>query len=369
MSKPYGVVSDQHCHNWNAFSHTLATGENSRLRVILDELLRAAKEVKDRGGDLLINAGDVFHVRGSLAPSVLNPVQDAYKYITETLGLRVLILSGNHDLEGKESSRLGSAVTSLEKVGCVIVNELTIFEDDGIAMIPWNPAINSTPAKGDRPARIGLKEQIESIDPALRSKLDLFIHAPIDGVIDGLPDHGLDAAYLASLGFRTVMSGHYHNHKYLGDGIWSIGATTQQTWGDVNAKAGYLMVDHSLGAKAVSWRSTHAPSFVEIDGETDPADIPMIVDGNYVRAKINSNKSSEIEALRSYLIKNGAVGVNLLPQKSVEAKVARTGSSAIAAGASVEGSIGSYIAAGGFSNPGPLILLCNDILEQVRSSK
>lgn len=59
MSKPYGVVSDQHAHNWNTFSHTLASGENSRLRIILDELLRAAQEVKDKGGDLLIDAGDV----------------------------------------------------------------------------------------------------------------------------------------------------------------------------------------------------------------------------------------------------------------------------------------------------------------------
>lgn len=365
MSKPYGVVSDQHCHNWNAFSHTLPNGENSRLRIILDELLRAAQEVKDRGGDLLVNAGDVFHVRGSLAPSVLNPVQDAYKTITQDMGLRVLILSGNHDLEGKESSRLGSAVTSLEKVGCFIVNELTIFEDDGIAMIPWNPAINSTPAKGDKPARVGLKEQIESIDPAIRSKLDLFLHAPIDGVIVGLPDHGLDAVWLASLGFRRVFSGHYHNHKELGGGVYSIGATTQQTYGDIDTKAGYLVVDDT----DVTWRSSRAPSFVEIDGETDPSEIPMIVDGSYVRAKVNTNKSSEIEAMRAYLIKNGAVGVTILPQKAVEAKHARTGASAIAAGASVEGSIGSYIAAGGFSNPGPLILLCNDILEEVRSSK
>lgn len=365
MSKPYGVVSDQHCHNWNAFSHTLANGENSRLRIILDELLRAAQEVKDKGGELLIDAGDVFHVRGSLAPSVLNPVQDTYRTITQDMGLKVLILSGNHDLEGKESSRLGSAVTSLEKVGCVIVNQPTVFEDLGIAMIPWNPAINSTPAKGDKPARVGLKEQIESIDPALRPKLDLFLHAPIDGVIVGLPDHGLDAAYLASLGFKRVFSGHYHNHKDMGDGIYSIGASTQQTWGDIGAKAGYLLVEE----EKVNWRSTRAPAFVEIDGETDPTEIPMIVDGNYVRAKVNTNKSSEIEAMRSFLIKNGAKGVTILPQKAVEAKHARTGKSAIAAGASVEGSIGSYIAAGGFSNPGPLILLCNEILEEVRSSK
>lgn len=358
MSKPYGVISDLHCHAWDAFSTTLPTQVNSRLQIIIDEAKRAAAEVKARGGDLLIVAGDVFHVRGSLAPSVLNPTQDAFDEIVKS-GVNVIILSGNHDLESKTSSRLSSAITALEKVGCSVVNELRVFQHLGIAMIPWNPSINGTKTS------IGLKAQIESIDVALRPELDLFIHAPVDDVIIGIPSHGLDATYLASLGFRTVMSGHYHNHKYLGNGVWSIGATTQQTWGDVDTKAGYLIVDHSLGDKAVSWRASHAPQFVEIDSDTDPAEIPMIVDGNYVRAKINSNKSGDIEGLRSYLIKHGAVGVNILPQKSVVASVTRA---SIAAGATVEGSISAYITGAGFANPADLALRCNDVLNRVRSS-
>ena len=356
MSKLYGVISDSHGHAWSAFSTTLETGVNSRLQIILDEIKRAAQEVKDRGGNLLIHDGDVFHVRGSLAPSVLNPTQDTFREIIES-GVQVKILSGNHDLESKTSNRLCSAVTALESVGCTIVNELTIFEEEGIAMIPWNPSINGNKDN------IGLKAQIESIDPAIRHKLDLHLHAPIDGVIAGLPDHGLDDAYLASLGFKRVFSGHYHNHKDFGNGVVSVGATTHQTWSDVGAKAGFLIVTDAK----VEWRASWAPEFVEVDSDTDVAELPLIVDGNYVRAKINSNKSGDIEALRAFLIKSGAKGVNILPQKSMAASVSRT--AAIAAGATVEGSIGAYISAGSFSNTGALLLRCNDVLSRVRAAK
>ena len=50
----------------------------------------------------------------------------------------------------------------------------------------------------------------------------------------------------------------------------------------------------------------------------------MIVDGNYVRAKVNTNKSSEIEAMRAYLIKMGAKGVTIL-QEVQESSVCFTG--------------------------------------------
>lgn len=350
MSKlPFGVVSDQHNHNFSAFSSTLPSGVNSRLQITIDELFRMADEVKARGGKRIYNAGDVFHVRGSIAPSVLNPVQDAYKKLVDD-GFEVFILAGNHDLESKESARVSSAITSLEKVGCKIINEPMIDLAEGVAMIPWIQSIKA------------LKEAIEAIDPADRPNLDLFIHAPLDGTIIGLPDHGLDPAWLQTLGFRRVFSGHYHHHKDFGGGVYSIGASTHQTWGDVGSKAGYLIVD---GPK-VEYRASHAPEFVEIDSEVDPAEIPLIADGNYVRAKINSNKSSDIEALRGYLLDNGAKGVTIVPTKTVAAPSERK--AAIAAGASMEGSIGNFIMAGEFAKKGELILLCNDILSTVRSA-
>lgn len=348
--KPYGLISDTHNHNWSAFATTLPSGVNSRLQIILDEAKRAAAAVKAAGGDTLYHGGDLFHVRGSIAPSVLNPTIDCYKEIIAS-GVRIVINAGNHDLEGKEANRIGSAITSLEGIGCIVVNAPNYGSFDEMVIIPWIPNI----AK--------LKEAIEYVDPADRPGCDLLLHAPIDGVIVGLPDHGLDPAYLAGLGFRRIFAGHYHHHKDLGGGVFSIGSLTPQTWSDVNAKSGFLTVTDT----DVKWHASHAPSFVEIDGATDPTEIPLIVDGNYVRVKINSSKASDVEQMRQFMMDSGAAGVTVLQVAALATGPVRGGGTGIKAGATLEASINDYVMAQTYPNAPAVSALCLDILTTVRS--
>jgi len=347
--KPYGVISDTHHHNWTAFSSTNGAGVNTRLNQILDETRRCADEVIAAGGNTIVHGGDLFHVRGSVAPSVLNPTLELYHDLIKK-GMRILINAGNHDLEGKEATKVGSAITALEKVGCQVVNEPLLFATDGLVLVPYMQRVAD------------LKVELEKIVAKTAcGAVDLVIHAGIDGVIKGLPDHGLDAEYLSKLGFRRVFAGHYHHHKELAENVWSIGALTHQTWSDIGSKAGFLIVTD----EGVNWRSTHAPSFVEIDGTTKPDDIPLIVDGNYVRAKIFSSKASEIEALRQYLTDSGAKGVTIVSQPPTG--VTRT-KSTVTAGASIEVSVTDYIKASDFSRPTELAVLCDDILKDAKES-
>jgi hypothetical protein len=350
MRKPYGVISDTHHHNWSAFATVTPEGVNSRLQTILDETRRAAFEVKKVGGDKLFHGGDLFHVRGSIAPSVLNPTMDCYREIIAS-GVQIIINAGNHDLEGKEAARVSSAITALEGIGCSVVNRPDYGTFDDVVIIPWIPNIAA------------LKEAIEYVAPADRPGCDLLLHAPIDGVIPGLPDHGLDWGYLDSLGFRRVLSGHYHHHKNVGGNIWSIGSLTPQTWSDVNAKSGFMIVHPT----EVQWFASHAPSFVEIDGTTDPDDVPLIVDGNYVRVKIGSSKASDIEAMRQFLTDSGAKGV-VVNQVKDAAPVSRAGGATLKAGATLEQSIGDFIAMKAFARAPDLSRLCADILSTVRSA-
>jgi DNA repair exonuclease SbcCD nuclease subunit len=348
--RPYGVISDTHNHGWSAFATTLPTGVNSRLQVILDETLRAGREVLKQGGQTLFHGGDLFHVRGNLAPSVLNPTMAAYQELID-MGLQIVINAGNHDLEGKEAADVSSAITALRGIGCRIVNKVSYGLHDDVAIIPWIANIKN------------LKEAIEAIDPADRPGTDLLLHAPIDGVIKGLPDHGLSDVYLAGLGFRRVFSGHYHHHKDFGNGVYSIGATTHQTWSDIGSKAGFLIVSDA----GVKWHSTHAPQFVEIDGSTSPEDIPLIVDGNYARVTINSAKTGDVDATRQFLMDSGALGVIVLSEKTAGAASTRVGST-YKAGTSMETSIGDYIKSKPeFTKPSELQALCLDVLAQVRS--
>ncbi|MCL2874701.1 MAG: metallophosphoesterase [Betaproteobacteria bacterium] len=348
--RPYGLIADLHLHSWSAFSTVNDDGVNSRLRILLSEIARCANEVRKAGGDTIIIAGDMFHVRGSVAPSVLNPTMDVLRKLIG-LDFRFVVLAGNHDLEGKEANRLGSAITALEGVGCTVVNEIL----DGLdcVLVPWIQDVGL------------LKVQIETIVASRsdRDEVDLILHAPIDGVIPGLPDHGLAPDYLGTLGFRSVYAGHYHHHKEFDGSIYSIGALAHHTWSDIGTKAGFLIV----GDGGPRWFKSHAPEFVEITAETDPGEIPLLADGNYCRAKINSTKVKDVEELRAYLTSCGAKGVVILAQKEATA-TAREGGATIKAGASLDVSVADFIKAQGYSNPERLAVLCQDILNETKGA-
>lgn len=357
MQSPYGVASDQHFHNWTAFAQPNEDGVNSRLQKSLDELRRLADEVKAAGGNTIINGGDTFHTRGSLAPSVLNPVLDLHRKLIEE-GFQIVVLAGNHDLENRESERLGSAVTALEGIGCTVVSQLTFLTSHRIALIPWIQNVADLKvAITECVAKIKLSTSAGDV-----SEWELFIHAPIDGIIPGLPSHGLNDAWLAAQGFKRVFSGHYHSHKDFGNGVYSIGATSHQTWSDINSKAGFLVVSDSN----VKWFKSHAPEFIEIDGDTDPADIPLIAPGNYIRAKINSSKQSDIEALREYLAENGAAGSVILSQKVASEATREETAETIKAGASIEVSVDGFVTSSIFNNKAELALMCQGILSEAR---
>ncbi len=103
MTLPYGVISDCHYHKWDAFSTTNAEGLNSRLEIQLEATKEAAIAMKKAGCKYMLVAGDTFHVRGTVSPSVLHYVTETYKWIINELDLTVVMLAGNHDLETNDS--------------------------------------------------------------------------------------------------------------------------------------------------------------------------------------------------------------------------------------------------------------------------
>ncbi len=350
MTKPYGIVSDIHAHNWSAFSTVMENGVNNRLNSIICEVRRCAKEVKAAGGNLIINAGDVFHVRGSIAPSVLNPIIDLHRELVDD-GMEIWIIAGNHDAELKDVTRVSSAITALESAGCHIINET--FADANYVLIPWIPDI----------ARLKDEIIIRQAGYSNPSVVDLIIHAPVNCVIMGIPDHGLDAKWLGGLGFRNVFAGHYHNHKDFGNNVYSIGAINHHTWGDVGSKAGFLIVDDG----GVKWFKSHSPEFIEIDGSTDPSEIPLLVDGNYVRIKTSATEIAEIESIRELLVGGGAKGVTIIAQK--ESSVTPRGTASVASGMSLEASVENFVSKGGFDDAKALSELCGLILNEAKGDK
>lgn len=313
----YGVVSDIHANNWSVFSSTNSDGVNSRLRITLNELLRAARAIKDAGGSTMICAGDILHTRGSIDPEVLNPVRDTFKQIL-AMGISVYAIPGNHDLKSKDSRELSSAIQNLEEISLEgtefrVFNEPTRIEvaDQLFGFVPW------------RHTRQELLDDLEKLSQhAAFERMDVFIHAGIDGVLSGMPAHGLTAEVLAEFGFRNVFAGHYHNHCTFGNGVFSIGATTHQVWGDVNTKAGFLIVNGG----AVTWHDTMAPKFVDVS-EMDELEMEAECLNNYVRFRGPAMPQSAITELRNAFKSWGAIGTSIEVPKAAAATRASVGPS------------------------------------------
>ena len=326
--KPYVILSDLHFHGWSQFASTSADGVNSRLRGLVDEVRRAGKMLLESGGDTMFLAGDIFHTRGSVEPVVLNMVMDTFRELVRS-GVTVVAIPGNHDLATKDTARLHNAAAALSDCGVEMVHTGSgeVFTNptfgNSVRLIPWHEDLAT------------LRMHIEDYPASELSKTDLIIHAPVDGVIKGIPDHGIDPDWLATIGYRNVFSGHYHHHKKCAPGVYSIGALAHHTWSDVGTKAGFLLVDDE-----VRWMKSHLPAFVDVLEGVDPDEIALMVDQNYARAKISGGSLKQVEELRTFLIDSGAKGVII--QTIKEPTKVREGAT-VKSGESLQASVGSFV--------------------------
>lgn len=297
--KPYGIVSDVHLNDWNMFATVDKFGRNTRLMGTISELNRGCNTLLEKGGETMICAGDWFHKRGSVSPEVFNPVRD---FITKSVqqGIKWRGITGNHDLASRESVELQSSVAMLNGIeGFEFSHGVTFIEECGVVLFPWI----DNPVK----YREAIAKWAEE-NPGIASKSDLICHVGIDGTLRNMPDHGVSVEFFKKLPFKRVFSGHYHQHKDFGDGVYSIGATTHQTWGDVGTKAGFLIVEE----RTVKFHASHQPRFVVIDSDTPEEDIALEADGNYVQMKIGSATNKQIQEARKLLQDKGAKGVSIV---------------------------------------------------------
>lgn len=329
----YGLMADVHLHLWSAFSTPDPDGMNSRLRGLLDEIERCAREVKARGGKKVIIAGDLFHTRGSIAPQVLNSLVDRLSVCYDLYGTQFYIMAGNHDATDRDSERLGNAITSLDCHYVRTFDRAASIADLDVVVVPWIESITD------------LKEEILRLSKVPKAAgCDLILHAPLNGVITGIPDIGLDPTWLAGLGFRRVFVGHYHHHVQFHGGVWSIGAPAHHTWGDVGTSAGFVVVSDL----SVEHIESALPKFVDITPNMRIPHITSLVKGNYARVRTHSTRLEDVAKLRQLLTGFGALGTVIINVKAPTQE--RTGevAASVRGGASVEQSIGDYIKSKGF---------------------
>lgn len=327
----FAILSDIHAYGSTVYSGTGVDGVNIRLQLILDELLRAANTLVAEGGRTIFIAGDIFHTRGSIDPEVLNPLRDTVEQILN-LGIDIHAIPGNHDLKSKDSRKLSSQIENLAQISIAggmfrCYNEVTSLQVDGdwFGFVPW------------RSSNKDLLDDLTSLSAHPNAaQMHVFIHAGIDGVLSGMPAHGLTDADLAAFGFRRVYAGHYHNHVvFPGNKVVSIGATTHHNWGDVGTRAGFLIVEDDT----VTFHDTQAPKFADLTG-MDELEMELECRGNYVRFRGPSMTQTEINELRDQFRKWGALGVSIeVPKATVAARPSASASK----GLTIDQSVANFV--------------------------
>jgi DNA repair exonuclease SbcCD nuclease subunit len=305
MTRPILIFSDPHYHDFSQFSTINANGLNSRLADTLRATVEAYKSANALGAYTAICCGDIFHVRGKVKPSVLNPTMQTFRNLHDRLAFRTHAISGNHDLETDKSSDLNSAITSLRSIeGFAVHSENichTMLDEFSVQVtfIPWEPDLKK------------LRALIKAGPRSTDKPTALVIHAPMNGVIKGLPDHGLTVDDFKDCGFDKVFIGHYHNHKSFKVGkteVISVGALTHQNFGDVEHRAGYLLWYPDTGK--VEQFATKAPRFIHVPADRVQDLVPGAAADNYIKVVDGEfENEAEIQAIRDELILKGAKAV------------------------------------------------------------
>lgn len=351
--KPVAIISDIHAHNWSAFSTTMKDGLNSRLVDIIKEVNNAVEYLRSVGGDTVFIAGDLFHVRGEIKPSVMNPLAGLFKHLCAE-GIKFHVIPGNHDLEDSKTSQLGNAIASLEQENFHVYNETTFLALDGHVwmFLPWCASYAD------------LLKYLEAYPVVERANTSVICHAGINGVIMGMPDHGIDAGTLAKLGYHRIYAGHYHNHKtFEGDKIVSVGAATHQTWSDVGSLAGYIITNER--DTEFTFVEGGAPKFIDLNGDDLPDDIEAAVKGNFVRVKLNEATADQVADIKEELTGYGAKG-HLVNVNSVATTAER--GTAVKTTGTLEETIGTYVDDKHEDNADLITAECLSVLTEARSA-
>lgn len=312
------VVSDTHFHNWTQFSHIKEDGINSRLDDDLNEFKNACEEAKAEGCTGFIHCGDLFHVKGKIETTVLTSVLSTLEDEVASKFPFSMFLTGNHDITFSESKKwAGNAlmIGSWLSRQCLLANCVGGYTEEE----SYNPLSSKTMFMSWHKDIEEWKAAFEQYPYPQLDKIKLvFTHAPIDGVVKGVPAGGITQEYIDSTKFEgKIFAGHYHNHKEVSPQLISVGAFTHHSWSDVGSKAGYLILDTLSGD--YEFRETKTPKFVDLDAiKVESAEeYSALCAGNYVRLTVEGEleKAKQIQEEIKEVLGAKAVLVNLKAKK------------------------------------------------------
>ena len=314
------AFSDLHVHPHKFGDVIGEDGRSRRLQDCIDVLEWTANLANDVGAPLRLFCGDLFHVRGKLTPSALNPVVEHFSMMSKVDGPATLMIPGNHDMESRSAEVLVDG--ELEKRGEHALDAIGAIHGVGV-LNGHGFRVHTIPAEGDMvhktigigwvsydPSVDEIKRRIKKVAAQRRNSLFtgptvFMLHHGVDGALAGVPECGLAAKHLPYEDFDFVLCGDYHNHKELVPGkAWMIGAPLQHNFGDTGQRRGVLVLDTDTKT-AEFVENTAAPKFLHWDD--GPFSMMPAVADNFVCVRADTQE--RLDAMRDEAAAAGARAV------------------------------------------------------------
>jgi hypothetical protein len=146
--------------------------------------------------------------------------------------------------------------------------------------------------------------------------------------------------------------------------VYSCGALTHQTWGDIGTLAGHMIVDDT----GVHHFENKAPKFLDYDISWDDDTAAEKSKGNFVRVRLGEADEDEIAIIRDHILGLGAKGCLVqavaVPKGTATARTASAAAKAPTLNESVSEWIKNNAAA---STAVEVEKLCSEILTEVKA--
>jgi DNA repair exonuclease SbcCD nuclease subunit len=289
-----GVMSDPHFHAYKNHS-TIIDGINSRLLDVENAWKQAVNKMIEMECELLLVAGDFFHVRGSIKPSTYNRVFGLMQWTTQRLP--VIAIPGNHDMEDFKGG--STAIDTFHEIGGFFVaeseSEVEVVSSGGVgvACIPYHKNLEGFV----NTARGVCTDEVKIV----------IVHQGFDDYCNpGMPGEGFSVAMARELfGDRWVLAGHYHTPAADGKCI-QVGAPLQHNFGDEGLKRGFWVIDTETDQAEHFELKT--PRFCTIRSAEDAADgefirikVPTVAEGEKLAKKLKSATDIVIQLERDFV--------------------------------------------------------------------
>lgn len=255
------VFSDCHAHPFSAYATVLPGGMNSRLADAVGCIDQIHDYCVDKGVDLVLFGGDMFHMRRSIPTQALNAVYNSMARFTSSR-IPVFMIDGNHD----QSDRRGTCHSLYTFQTFLDVAQgpgwYTVHGKRGlpycIMAVPYTENLELLREVVARPCPVSGPPKIFLGHLGIQGAkvgADFVYTNPNDPSTSDLNMPAFDVGFL----------GHYHLHQQLpgGANFRYIGAPLQHNWGDSGQYRGFLVCDTDDPLYGVQTIPLRAPCFIK----------------------------------------------------------------------------------------------------------